>query len=556
MPAWPDVTGWQSGQGGRSTVERNASRHTGPGFAHDSRTAGRGPEALVSHARSAGWRASRLLAIAGGLAVTATFVALATRKLDLDKSRHVWASVHLWPWLPLAVASYLLGHLIRGLRCRLLFGPQAHLQVGTATNIVVVGYACNNILPLRLGELVRGGMLSERTGAPFVQSLTVIFIERLLDGIAILGLLLGVSTVVRTEGWVHELSATASVVFGVALLLVVMAVSTPSLLVSFAARLGAVHPAVQSVAIRLATRTTHALRVLRDPAVIAKSAALSVLIWVLESGLFAFLLPAFGIPSPWKTGVLAMAVTNLGIMVPSTPGFVGPFHFFCEEALASQGIAREIGLNFAVAVHLAFYVPVTLWGAVALLWYGVEVGATLALARRARHASRQDVAGGVPLFVLEELPPRPPAHVPESRLLYSIVEAVVATDLPAGGDATAAAPTDPIAAYRRGPPDPALLKAASDFLEAQLKALPALLSIAVVLGLAAFRGLVFLRYLRPFCALPLHTRKRIVEAWAFGRLGVARQFFRPLRSIACMAYFESLAGRMPTAAGEQGAARG
>ena len=33
-----------------------------------------------------------------------------------------------------------------------------------------------------------------------------------------------------------------------------------------------------------------------------------------------------------------MSVTNLGILVPSTPGFVGPFHFFCSQALMSQGI--------------------------------------------------------------------------------------------------------------------------------------------------------------------------------------------------------------------------
>lgn len=506
----------------------------------------------VTAGSTSSWRGGRAAAILGGVAVTIAFVALALRKVDLDQMRSVWHSVRLWPWLPLAIASYLAGHVVRGLRCRLLFGPQANLQAGTATNIVVVGYACNNILPLRLGELVRAGMLSERSGAPFVQSLTVIFVERLLDGLAILGLLLGVSAFARTEGWIHQLSSTAAVVFGGALLVVVMAVATPSLLVSAAARLGAVHPAVQSVAIRLATRTANALRVLRSPTVILQSAALSLGIWLLESGLFAFLLPAFGIASPWKTGVLAMAVTNLGIMVPSTPGFVGPFHFFCREALASQGVAPALGLNFAIAVHLAFYVPVTLWGAVALLWYGVEVGATLALARRARRPSRQDTVDGVRLYVLEPLPPRAVLRAPESRLLHSIVEAIVTSRLRSGVDRSdSAKPVDPIAVYRHGPPDPALVKVAADFLEAQLKALPTLLGVAVAVGLTAFRALVFLRHLRPFCSLPLHTRQSIIDAWAFGAVGVTRQLFRPLRSIACMAYYEAVATRLLPPRAEQ-----
>jgi len=508
----------------------------------------------VSTSARPSWGGSRVAAIVGGVGVTAAFVALALRKVDVGQALALWRTVHLWPWLPLAVASYLAGHLMRGLRCRMLFGPQAHLQVGTASNIVVVGYACNNILPLRLGELVRAGMLSERTGAPYVQSLTVIFVERLLDGMAILGLLLGVSVFAHTEGWVHQLRTTAVLVFGFASLAVITAVATPSLLVTAAARLGAVHPAVQGAAIRLTARATNALRVLRDPLVIARSAALSVLIWALESGLFAFLLPAFGVPHPLRTGVLAMAVTNLGIMVPSTPGFVGPFHFFCQEALASQGVPSEVGLNFAIAVHLAFYIPATLWGAIALLWYGVEVGATLALARRARQASRQAVVDGIPLFVLEELPPRTPARIPQSRLLYSIVEAIVTLGAPGRGDGSAS--SDPIAAYRNGPPDPALLKSTADFLEAQLRALPAVLRVALVLGLTGFRALVFMRFLRPFCALPLHVRQRVVETWAFGRVGFARQLFRPLRSIACLAYHELLACRIALRSGEGGRAGG
>lgn len=57
-------------------------------------------------------------------------------------------------------------------------------------------------------------------------------------------------------------------------------------------------------------------------------------------------------------------------------------------------------------------------------------------------------------------------------------------------------------------------------------------------GMAGFRFYVRLRYLRSFCALDLERRRRAVDAWAFGRLALLRQLFRPVRSLALLAYYE------------------
>jgi hypothetical protein len=245
-------------------------------------------------------------------------------------------------------------------------------------------------------------------------------------------------------------------------------------------------------------------------------------VWLFEAGLFALLLRAFSIASPMRSGVLAMAVTNLGILVPSSPGFVGPFHFFCQQTLMSQGASAELALSAAIAIHLAFYIPVTFWGAVALLWYGVRLGNTLAMVRRAKGASEDAAIGGVPIVRIEKLGPRLEVPTPTSRLLHSIVEAIVA---PSGHAAPSAM-------------DPARVRRSSEFLQLELKSLPTILAIGVVAGLAAFRAFVFLTNFRTFCSLPLERRQRIVRDWAWGGNELARQFFRPLRSIALMSYYE------------------
>src|SRR5262245_25585033 len=116
-----------------------------------------------------------------GVVSSALFLALAVRRLDVHSIRESFAHARLFPFLPIAVLSYVCGHFVRGVRCRLLVSREATLDLTTATNVVVLGYAVNNILPARLGELARAGMLARNTGLPFVQSLTVTFLERILD---------------------------------------------------------------------------------------------------------------------------------------------------------------------------------------------------------------------------------------------------------------------------------------------------------------------------------------------------------------------------------------
>src|SRR6266567_737496 len=161
-------------------------------------------------------RSGRRLVTLLGFVASAVFIVLAVRRLDLGAIAATWRSSHPLPWLPLGVAFYIAGHFVRGARCRVLVRPDATLALTTATNIVVTGYASNNVFPARLGELVRAGMLAERTGIPASQALVITLIERILDGVAILLLL--IASAPRSGGWIHDLTWVGAAVFGIALL--------------------------------------------------------------------------------------------------------------------------------------------------------------------------------------------------------------------------------------------------------------------------------------------------------------------------------------------------
>ena len=472
------------------------------------------------------WR-NRPLATVAGLGIGIGFIALALSRLDLAGVGRALGEARLWPWLPLAVLCYIAGHFVRGRRLRRLVSREASLATLTATNIVVVGYGVNNLLPARLGELARAWMLTERSGLSFVQSLSVTLLERVLDGLVLL-LLLGVTLLLLPAG-AHSARTLeiAGAVFGMAGLLVLLAVVAPGALVAGVSRIAQrVAPRYHDVAVRQAGAVVNAVAYLRSPLGALRVTALGVLAWLCEAGMFLCLLPAFGIAARPTTALLAMTGTNLGILVPSTPGYIGPFHYFCMQAIASTGVAPEVAFGYALLAHLTFYVPITLWGVGVLLAHGLSIGRTLSLSRVATPLAvvPEALAGvGVPL----SSGGRVETDEGPSRFMRALTEAAVPID------------EDALPAVTRE----AVLDEVAGFVHGQLAALPLRLRLLFGIGMSGFRVITRAVHLRDFCSIEPRARRAWFERWAYGPAPLARQLFRGVRLTALLAYYEQPAVR-------------
>ena len=73
-----------------------------------------------------------------------------------------------------AVCAYFVAVLFRSIRWQYLMAPVKKLSVWRLYPVVVVGYMANNILPIRLGELVRSYYLGERESVSKVSTLATI----------------------------------------------------------------------------------------------------------------------------------------------------------------------------------------------------------------------------------------------------------------------------------------------------------------------------------------------------------------------------------------------
>jgi uncharacterized protein (TIRG00374 family) len=401
------------------------------------------------------------------------------------------------------------------MRCRLLVSHESTLALPTATNVVVLGYAVNNVLPARLGELARAAMLSQKTGLPYVQSLAVTGLERILDGLVLVLLLVVSSFMLPHAAWISATLEVGALVFGAATAAVVLALVAPSFLITVASRVGQrIGSRAHDRLVALVHQVTSAVAYLREPRAALRVLGLSAAVWLIEAGMFLALLPAFGIPADFWLAILVMTVTNLGILVPSTPGFVGPFHFFCMRAVAAFGVAESVAFSYAVLAHLSFYVPITLWGLAILLWYGLSLSAL-----RAEAAAARPLAPGSQAF--SRSPARPARSDPARARPFTV--ALVESWLP---------PDDDYAEKS------VVVQETARFVDAQLADLPARLAWLHAAGMLGFRWITALAHFRTFCDLDLVRRRRWLESWAFGRWALARQLFRATRTTALVAYYE------------------
>ena len=143
------------------------------------------------------------------------------------------------------------------------------ISLVTATNIVVIGYAFNNVLPARLGEFVRSVVMSERACNPYSQALMRLsVIERVLDGLAIVFLLsvTAPQSMPPTADWIHPLIRDGLILFVASLIGVLFLGVAPNFLVNAASRVTSRRRRAHDLLVGMLSQITRGSRDLQAPA--------------------------------------------------------------------------------------------------------------------------------------------------------------------------------------------------------------------------------------------------------------------------------------------------
>ena len=298
-----------------------------------------------------------------GLALTVVFLVLALQRVDLagfvDELRGV---NYLW-LVPSAVCT-LIGYVLRSVRWRVILSGPAQAPLTTLFPVLIMGFAINNLLPGRLGEFWRAYLLGRKRNVPKTFALASVVVERVFDGLTLIALLAIVSTFIRLPERGREVELLAGVVFAAATLAVIVLVWKPAVVqVPLRRVLQPIHAGFAEWIEERFTRFVDGLASLRRPQVLLLATVLSAGVWLAEASSYVVLSRGMrlGLPSAIEVPgiLLAVVIINLGIMIPSGPGYVGTLEFFGTTALGFVGANPQAALALIVVSHVVQYTLVT-----------------------------------------------------------------------------------------------------------------------------------------------------------------------------------------------------
>lgn len=309
-----------------------------------------------------------------GILVSAVAVLVIVRKVNLRASLDLIHSVD-YRYVVALMAVYLVAFLLRTARSLLMLARYRGARFANVLESIVVGYAGNNLLPARGGELVRMEFLSRKAGISRVSVLSYIAAERIIDGFSLLGILAASSYLAfhgfSGSGWLKNLTLTAAVIFiGLTVLMVLLRACENTLVKWMNRHGGRLTARIGEVV----TKATDALRFMKFDLRTLLVFMLGFIIWITEGTMFVLGLLAFSITSHAAVaGYLCLAVVNFGLLVPSSPAFLGVFQGMTILALSLFAVPEETALSVSLLVHFSMIVPVSLWGVAIILKNAVKI---------------------------------------------------------------------------------------------------------------------------------------------------------------------------------------
>ncbi len=315
-----------------------------------------------------------------GVVISLAFLYLALRGLGLESLGEAFKNADYW-WLIPGVAIYFLAVWVRSWRWHYLLRPIKSIPTHIMFPIVAIGYMGNNIYPARAGEILRAVVLKRREAVPISASLATIIVERVFDGVVMLAFVFinlpELARLTSDSGLVGNIQTVALLgtgafigVLAVFLLAAMFPEQAETLITAIVNRL--VPERFREKLLSLIKKFMGGLESLRSPREALMVFFTSVVIWLLETGKYWFVMHAFPFKVSFFALMLMNGIVNLATTIPSAPGYVGTFDAPGIAVLTAYGVDKALAAAYTLVLHVALWVPITLLGAYFLAREGLK----------------------------------------------------------------------------------------------------------------------------------------------------------------------------------------
>ena len=304
-----------------------------------------------------------------GIAVSVALLAWALRDVSLTDVLSHTRSAKPGP-LAIAVVLATITFPLRLVRWRLLLRDEngQPYRVGPLWHAIALGFMANNLLPLRAGEVVRSYTAARLAPARFTTVISSVAVERIFDGLTVVALLTlallrsDLPSSVAVGGTSIAQLARLGGIAGLIALLGASGVVAAPLTAERVVRRVLRHTPLADRIVDLIEGVRQGLTVLRSPSRLLRVTFWSLVLWLINGLAFYVGFAAFDIPVSYTGALLLQGLLVLGISIPSTPGFFGPFEAVIVAVLALYGVSGSLAFSYAISFHVTTFVPITLLG--------------------------------------------------------------------------------------------------------------------------------------------------------------------------------------------------
>jgi uncharacterized protein (TIRG00374 family) len=312
-------------------------------------------------------RARSWLKFGLALAVSVIFSALFIATIDIGDVLDALRDADYVYVVP-ALGLFAISVWFRTLRWKVFLSPHHELTAASLLPSVLIGYAGNNLLPLRAGEIVRAQHLAEHHDVPRMRTFGALLMERLFDGIVLATfvlwgmLVVDVGAAYLTIGLVLAAGAAGGFV------ICALIANKPGVL-NFFRRFpvpflrDGLRSQIGSLGESFLTGWSVLTSGRRFVLVLLTTAGA----WGFELAMYWLIGRAFDLDASFITIAFAGAAANVALSLPQAQGGVGPFQYLATEALIKADVAKNAAAAYALALHFFLIVPVSLVGLV-VLW--------------------------------------------------------------------------------------------------------------------------------------------------------------------------------------------
>jgi glycosyltransferase 2 family protein len=304
-----------------------------------------------------------------GIVISIGCLAFIAWNIDLQQVRIAIANFK-WIYLMLGMASLAVGYCLRIARWSMLLrsaGSGASFRTCAAPFLGSV--ALNNVLPFRMGDVIRVLVFPSAIGVGRAVATSSVVMERLVDLVtllACLGIGVALSSGSSVPTWIADGAVALSIVGGASLAIIFFLSASLARWFRNTAQGNSVHHPVRARLMATLANLLAGFQAMSRLPVLFGLFTVSMLIWLGEAGLFGAVLRGFALDASIEAALAVMAVATLSTLVPSSPGYIGPFHLAAFAAVSMLGGTREQAASVAVLSHFAVWFPTTLAGAVAI----------------------------------------------------------------------------------------------------------------------------------------------------------------------------------------------